>query len=134
LNSSAGRLATRSPTAVFQEGEKKKLAEISAQRLTRVAVIATCHRKLTHCALRLALAYGRGPNRIQVAVSGDGEFKDASKCVRIPEVDVEPEKIKAVGLWLVVELMSTCYQEQEVEIDILSESRVQIGQWERVDD
>lgn len=125
----AGLMSMTLPPAVFGETERKKRAHIQSQRLTKVTAIATCP-YTSNCTIRLALEYGQGPNMTYLAVSGDGDFKYPSMGIRLSNVDIDPDKARVPGIWIAVEVMGG---PSHVDVQILSESRLIVGQWETVD-
>lgn len=87
------------------------------------------------CSVRVSLVYGSGPHARVVAVTGDGEFADASMGLRTGDVDLDPDVARAMGgLWLVVEQMGAHREGQGIQVDVLSDSGVGVGAWESVDD
>lgn len=85
--------------------------------------------------LRVSIEYGTGAHRVTAAVTGDGEFADASMGLRMAEVDLDPDAARGMGgLWLVVEQMGTHREGQGIQVDVLSDGRVGVGSWEAVDD
>lgn len=86
--------------------------------------------------VRVSIELGVGPHAHQLAVTGGGEFADASVGgLRLAEVDLDPDAARtAGGLWLVVEQMGTHRDCQGIQVDVLSDGRVGVGPWEADDD
>ncbi|KAM7196007.1 calpain-like protease [Naviculisporaceae sp. PSN 640] len=180
LADAAGRLRTQPPEmAVFGEGEERIRARLGVTRLSKVGVVARSMGKGSSTgaaggaaagggpapsAIRISLELGSGVSRRRVlAVSGEGEFVDASLGLRTAEVDVDPEVVRSVGggeLWVVVEQigggsrgggvggsnMSSVSgstgsgsrvgggKGRAVEVEVLSDAPVYLGGWENDDD
>lgn len=87
------------------------------------------------CSVRVSFEYGSGPHARVLAVTGEGEFADASMGLRTGDVDLDPDVARGMGgLWLVVEQMGAHREGQGIQIDVLSDSRVDVGAWESVDE
>lgn len=85
--------------------------------------------------VRVSIEYGTGAHAVTTAVTGDGEFADASMGLRMAEVDLDPDAARGMGgLWLVVEQMGTHREGQGIQVDVLSDGRVEVGVWEAIDD
>lgn len=130
----AGRL--RTPLTPFTLSGKIEgmRAPISANWLTRATVSGQTHslpdwhnRTLF---IRLSIVHGWGPDRVTLAVSGNNEFRDSAVTLRTPEFDIEPERVRAEGMWLVVESMGQHNGHYAMEGEIFSDSPVQVGAWE----
>ncbi|KAK0630550.1 hypothetical protein B0T17DRAFT_616191 [Bombardia bombarda] len=145
LADAAGRLRTVAPAqAVFGDGEERLRARVGVSRLTRASVLARSSSSggggvglSVPSAIRVALELGsRSSQRNVLAVSGDGEFADASLGLRTGEVDLDPETIRMRGgLWLVLEQIGGRRSGQGgVHVEMLSDSTVHIGGWENADD
>jgi calpain-7 len=80
--------------------------------------------------IRLSVVMGQGPEEVTVAVSGDGNFQDPWVALQMPEFDMEPDKIRAHGMWLVVEGVGLNSTKQMVEVILYSDAPVRIGAWE----
>ncbi|KAF3770212.1 cysteine proteinase, partial [Cryphonectria parasitica EP155] len=84
--------------------------------------------------VRVSIEYGSGPHARMAATTGEGEFADASMGLRTEEVDLDPEAARRMGgLWLVVEQMGAHRLGQGIQVDVLSDGRVGVGDWEVVD-
>ncbi|OLN81796.1 Calpain-like protease palB/cpr-8 [Colletotrichum chlorophyti] len=141
LSDGAGLLRTRTPAFVFNEGEEKRRAPVTVARLSRAQVVARCPvlagrqgQHIPTTAVRISLIYGRGPQESVLAMSGDGEFRELTMAVRTPEFDVEPDRLRQDQLWLVVERLGSQQSHQSIEVEVLSENSVQVGEWQSVDD
>ncbi|KAL6850914.1 cysteine protease [Amphichorda felina] len=80
--------------------------------------------------IRLSIVHGWGPDRVTLAVSGNNEFRDSAVTLRTPEFDIEPERVRTEGMWLVVESMGQHNGHYAMEGEIFSDSPVQVGAWE----
>ena len=130
----AGRL--RTPLAPFTLSGKTEgmRAPISASWLARASASAQArsspdwqNRTLF---VRLSIVHGWGPDQVTLAVSGDNEFRDSTVALRTPEFDIEPERVRVEGMWLVVEGMGQHNGIHAMEGEIFSDSPVQVGAWE----
>lgn len=86
--------------------------------------------------VRVSIEYGTGARAHTAIVTSDGEFADASMGLRTAEVDLDPDSARrSGGLWLVVEQMGLAHRAgQGIQVDVLSDGRVVVGDWEGVDD
>jgi calpain-7 len=128
----AGRLSVRLPAAVFQYGVDRLLAPLTTGRMTRLRLVARCASGATGRArplLKIAVERGQGPNKSVLDVSGGGEFNDAPMGVRTADLDVSPATGHPGGLWIVVERLGGRTGADSVEVEVLSESPVQVGLW-----
>lgn len=103
---------------------------------TRASTSGTASPISVPVSVRMSIELGTGPDAHAVAVTGGGEFADASVGgLRVAEVDLDPDAAKAKGgLWLIVEQMGTHREGQGIQVDLLSDGRVEVGSWETVDD
>ena len=129
----AGRLVHRMPTALLQNGINRVLAPISISRVTRLKVAAH-HVSVKHgyrvcSAFRVSVEQGQGPNKKVLCVSNDGRFSDAPAGVRTYDIDVGLDVIACGGLWLVVERYGAMNAVDEIQAQILSDSRLEVGAW-----
>jgi len=81
------------------------------------------------------LELGQGPYKEILAASGDGDFSDAIAGFRIEDFDLDPQFQHRGGVWLVVERIGGPggQVDDRIEVDILSEERVEIGPWDSGD-
>lgn len=148
LSDAAGRLRSELSPVVFGEGEsERKRARITITRLTRASVVArsgsldgysassgTVSPAVAPCSVRVSFEYGSGPHASVIAMTGDGEFADATMGLRTGEVDLDPDMLRrAGGLWLVVEQIGSHREGQGIQVDVLSDGQVYVGAWEMVD-
>ncbi|RFU27018.1 hypothetical protein B7463_g9323, partial [Scytalidium lignicola] len=136
LSETAGRLSIRLPVLRFAEGVDRMLAPVTSQRLTRLKCIARCSNSAerlgqpkTRPLLRLSLERGQGPDKTTLDQSNHGEFSDAPMGIRTGDTDLSPEMTHLGGLWIVVERLSGRVEFDEVHIELLSESPVNVGPW-----
>lgn len=111
----------------------------------------------SHPTVRVSFEYGTGPDKMVLAsTDGDsfggnsssgssgGEFREVGvNGLRTAVFDIDPRAASHVGLWLVVEqlgLTATGAGAGEgggdggLQVEVLSEGPVQVGEWETVDD
>ncbi|KAK1835070.1 hypothetical protein QBC39DRAFT_419504 [Podospora conica] len=134
LADAAGRLRTPAPEAVrFAAGEERVRARVHVARLARVSLAVRSEGPGP--AVRAALEVGTGPHRGVVAVTGEGEFADATRGLRTDEVDVDPEAVRARGgLWAVVEQLGSLRTREGVKVEVLSDGVVGWGEWEAAEE
>lgn len=136
----AGRLRTSLTAFQIKEGEEKRRASLSVSRLTRACISvraapfhgseqATRHSSVL--LIRLSVVHGQGPEETTIAISGDGEYQETTTALRTNEFDLEPDRIRQEGLWLVIESLGARGGRQAIEGDIFSDCDVQIGPWEQ---
>jgi len=130
----AGRLRTPFTPLTLSEGVEGMRARISANWLTRAS--ASAYTRNTGSSqggtlfVRLSVVHGWGPNRVTLAVSGDDEFRDPSIALRTPEFDIEPERARMEGMWLVVEVMGRQHDVPAIEGELFTDFPVALGPWE----
>lgn len=130
--STAGRLRTSLRGLRLSPGEDAHCAALSAAYLTRASVWVRGtipHDAGPHSTklLRVAVVHGRGPERTIIASSGDGEYLEPGVALRTPEFDIEPDRIRREGMWLVVDSIGEgiC----DVECEIFSDGTVEASAW-----
>ncbi|KAK2612949.1 cysteine protease [Conoideocrella luteorostrata] len=137
----AGRLVTKVPRLSLLEGDMKYRLPVDASWLTRANV--SIHsldlsrpggkiRPPASLTVRISVIHGWGPEQVTVAVSGENEFQDPAVTVRTPQFEMEPERIRREGLWMLIESMGTHNVASAIEGEVLSDSPIQIGAWESV--
>ncbi|PHH84375.1 hypothetical protein CDD83_2032 [Cordyceps sp. RAO-2017] len=136
----AGRLRTPLPTFSHARGEEKRRAPLNVSWLTRASV--SVHsvvlpgaengaRQASSCILlRVSVIRNLGPEHVIVATSGEGQFREPAALLRTTEFDMEPSRAHD-GMWLVVECIGSHQAEWTMEGEVLSDSPVHIGPWER---
>ena len=129
----AGRLSQRLPLLIFRGGIDRMLAPLTLSRLTKLRIIARCGRASQAARSRplfkISLEQGQGPNKSILDVSGNGEFSDAPMGIRTADVDLSPSLAQLGGLWIVVERMGGRVGDDDVEVEVLSDSSVSVGLW-----
>ena len=133
----AGRIRPWIPPARFVPEVNRVLAPLLVRRITRFKVTAYHPPQIAGQAaqvrspLKASIELGQGPNKTILAVSAHDEFSDSAAGVRTTDVDVLPEMHAQGGLWLVVERLGGCGAEKDerVDVELLSEGPVEIGQW-----
>ncbi|XXG96534.1 ADP/ATP carrier protein [Hypoxylon texense] len=114
----------------------------------------------SHPTVRVSFEYGTGPDRVVLAStdgdssssssasssSGAAEFREVGvNGLRTGAFDIDPRAASHVGLWLVVEQLGLGTGTGEggsggsgggdgLQVEVLSEGPVQVGEWETVDD
>lgn len=133
----AGRLRPRVPPACFLPGVNRVLAPLSVRRITRLTVTA-CHQSQSggqpasaRSPLKISLELGQRASKDVLAVSANDDFSDSPAGVRISDIDLQPKMHEKRGLWLVIERLcgSSANREEKMDVELLSEGRVEIGQW-----
>lgn len=130
----AGRLRTPLAPLTLSDKEEGMRAPINANWLTRASA-STRTRSSPDSQngtlfIRLSIVHGWGPNQVTLAVSGDNEFRDPTAALRTSEFDIEPERARTEGMWLVVEGMGQHNGIHAIEGELFSDSPVQVGAWE----
>ncbi|KAK1640275.1 PALB protein [Colletotrichum phormii] len=140
LSDRAGLLRTLAPAFIFSEGEENKRALVTVSRLSRAQVVARCplqtgrsSQSIATTAVRVSLVYGRGPQESVLAMSGGGEFRELTMAIRTPEFDLEPDRLRQDKLWLIVERLGSQQGRQSIEVEVLSENPVHVGDWQMAD-
>ncbi|KAI1772454.1 cysteine proteinase [Hypoxylon cercidicola] len=100
-----------------------------------------------HPTVRVSLEYGTGPDKTVLASTdgdnggGGGEFREVGvNGLRTAAFDIDPRAARSGrGLWLVVEQLGLAAAGageggDGLQVEILSEGPVQVGEWETVDD
>lgn len=144
----SGRLSITSQEAFFSPTTTRLLAPLTIPRLSRTTFIAkpppsssnTATRPSSPALFKLSLEQGQGPYKSCLASSAsvEDEFAELATGVRIDDIDLQPEMQmpEKGGLWLVIEKMpgisSSDGEErasQSVQIEILTEERLELGTW-----
>ncbi|EDO04514.1 hypothetical protein SS1G_06997 [Sclerotinia sclerotiorum 1980 UF-70] len=136
LAETAGRLVTRLPTLIFQEGIDRMLAPVTVTRLTRLRFVARAGNSVnrpipskSRPGLRLSIEQGQGPNKTLLESSCDGEFSDAPAGIRTSDRDISPDMMLKGGIWVVVERLGGRLGYDDISVEALSDSHVSIGVW-----
>lgn len=131
LAEEAGRLSLRLPVLVFQDGVDRMLAPLVTTRITRLRIVARCRSGgvRSRPLLKVSLERGQGPNKTILDVSENGEFSDAPTGIRTADLDVSPGMSHPGGLWVVVERLGGRFSLDHVDVEILSDSPLQVGVW-----
>ena len=128
----AGRLVHEMPAAVFQRGIDRVLAPISITRVTRLkaaAYHAPAKYRQARSPFRVSVELGQGPNKKVLCASNDSNFSDAPGGVRTADIDVKVDVLGHGGLWLVVERYGAVDAIDEIQVQLLSDSRLEVGGW-----
>ncbi|KAH0558636.1 hypothetical protein GP486_004710 [Trichoglossum hirsutum] len=126
----AGRLSTMLAPARFKAGTSKLLVPLRAPSLTRLKIIARYPPRTTgaRTPLKLSIELAQGLSKSVLAVSSGGEFSDAPMGVRTDDLDVEPAMEDRGGVWIVLEKLGLG-DGGEIQVEILSDERVLVGEW-----
>ena len=134
----AGCLVSNLQTSFSTADNNRVVAPLFLTRLTRLRVLARWCRdfmvslKGTRSPLRVGVEYGQGASKRILAVSGDGDFGDSYLGLETAYVDLAPRTCQNGGLWVVIERLGCAAAEngtEHVEIDILSDAPIEVGQW-----
>jgi calpain-7 len=141
---SSGRLSIMSNPATFSATTMRLLAPLGIPRLSR-AIFILRPRSLSTAKsaslFKMTLEQGQGPYKRVLATSQVDEeaFSSLSADIRVEDTRLRPEmdQISSGGLWLVVERMaqmsSNSDDEEAVQVEILADERVELGDWGRGD-
>ena len=137
LSAEAGRLVLDVPTASFAPGVNCLLAPLICHRITRISVVArrrqskSMSTRGTSSPMKLAIECGRGPMKKVLVVSGETEFLDIPPLVRTKDVDILPNVCHAIGLWVAIHRvgLSGPQNNEEVNVKILSDEPIKVGEW-----
>ncbi|KAI0202152.1 PALB protein [Astrocystis sublimbata] len=150
----AGRLRTQLTPLAFRDGELKRRAPVSVQRLARLSIVVTRGDVSTtaastgrfsgsagpgtprgHPTIRATLERGRGPHKDVLVSTGQGEFQEAGLGLRSAECDLDPSITRSQDVWLVVEQIgSVSLDEGSLRVELFSDREVLVGAWEGVDE
>jgi calpain-7 len=133
LAEAAGRLSRRLQPLTFHNGENRMLTPLSVLRLTRLRVVArygsASQMSLSKPLLKVSLERGQGPNKTILDSSGSGRFSEALMGIRTADVDLSPGMSQSGGLWIVVERLEGRHCIDDVNVELLSDSAVNVGLW-----
>lgn len=141
---SSGRLSIMSHPATFSATTMRLLAPLRVPRLSQ-AIFILRPRSLSTAKsaslFKLTLEQGQGPYKRVVATSqiDEEDFSSLSADIRIEDTRLRPEmdQDSSGGLWLVIERMaqmsSSSAVEEAVQVEILADERVELGNWGRGD-
>lgn len=80
--------------------------------------------------IRVSIVHGWGPEQLVITKTGNGEFVESTAALRTPEFDLEPGRTHSGQMWLVVETIGLHNASTSLEMDVFSDSPVQVGAWE----
>lgn len=136
----AGRLRHSLTPLALTEREERMRAPMKVSWLTRGSVCVRsvgskstrdeAVRQSSSLMIRIFVADGWGPEQLVITESGEGEFVQSTAAIRTPEFDLEPERTQEGQTWLVVEMMGVPNASTSLEIDVFSDSPVQVGPWQ----
>jgi calpain-7 len=145
----SGRLTLMSEPAMFSPDTTRLLAPIKASRLTRATFIAreappstsSPSKPSASSLFKMSLEQGQGPYKTVLAssASDDDDFTEIKSGVRIDDVDLRPNMrtVDNGWLWLVVERVAGVTPANHggvfVQVEVLSEERIELGVWGRGD-
>lgn len=146
----AGFVSTKLANACFDSTVNKIAAPLVPRRLAGVTVIAKFLRIQSprflnspeneirsRSPLRITIELGRGPERIFLACSSNGEYSDTAS-VRTEKVDLSPNILYSGDLWLVLDRLSgpgyAVEELYEVELFADAPNAFSVGVWRAWDD
>lgn len=145
----SGRICITSEPASFLPDTARLLAPVRLARLTRATFILRDALISTHAPskpstsslFKMSLEQGQGPYKTVIAssASDDDDFAEIKSGVRIDDVDLRPDMRTPSkgGLWIVIERMagvtSDMQDSMSVQVDVLSEERVELEVWGKGD-
>ncbi|KAI0118862.1 PALB protein [Nemania sp. FL0031] len=89
----------------------------------------------SHPTIRATLESGRGPHKSLLASTGQGEFREVGLGLRTTDCDVDPLAAQSRGLWLVIEQTGSASLDQgSLRVELYSDRKVLVGNWEAVDE
>jgi calpain-7 len=107
----AGRLSQPVGMACFNRGSNKLAAPLQPKRLVKLTALAKFRSgasSFPRSPVRVSIEIGRGPTRMILGISSEGEYLDADGGgVRTPELDIWPEMRARGDMWLVLERMAS---------------------------
>ncbi|TWU74752.1 cysteine protease [Metarhizium rileyi] len=137
----AGRLLTKIPH-IYLPGDERFRMPVSVSWLTKASVLlhssvlsqpgGKMQPPSSSQVVRVSVVHGWGPEQVTIAVSGENEFQDPTNTIYTPQFDIEPDRIQRGGLWILIESMGSHSAALAIDGEILSDSPVQIGDWESV--
>ncbi|KAJ6780312.1 hypothetical protein PWT90_09395 [Aphanocladium album] len=136
----AGRLRNSLTPLNLTEREERMRAQMQVSWLTRGSVCVRSvgpknarddiARQPSSPMIRVYVAHGWGPEQLVIAESADGEFAESTAALRTPEFDLQPERTQSGQVWLVVETIGVVNVSTSLEMDVFSDSPVQVGPWQ----
>ncbi|TQV92369.1 hypothetical protein V2A60_007061 [Cordyceps javanica] len=136
----AGRLRNSLLPLALTEREERMRAQIRVSWLTRGSVCVRSVgpkssrddtvRQPSPLMVKVYVVHGWGPEKLVIAETGDGEFVESTVALRTPEFDIEPERTHSGQMWLVVETIGVHNAPTSLEMDVFSDSPVQVGPWQ----
>lgn len=135
----AGRFITKAQSALFAAGSDYLSAPLLSHRLNTISISArprsedSRSKKITNALWKLGIYHGRLSSKKTVAVSTGDESSEGNGEIWIHDVGIEPSMCEDKGLWLVLERgeTSVCQIGEYVDIEILSDCPIEIGDWTR---
>ncbi|KHJ30947.1 putative calpain-like protease ory [Erysiphe necator] len=133
----AGRLTFNLEPLNFPSGVTKMFAKLTISRLTRIRLLAKSlktskNSSLSKLRLELKLSIETGQvskERKVLCVSGDGNFSDVLRGIRLEDLDLT-QTMSNAGLWIVVERFSVDHcSDVYINVEVLSDSKVTLGNW-----
>lgn len=139
---SAGRFATKLPQIHLPQGDERFRLPLDVSWLTKASVsmhsssaplqLGSRANLPSSQVLRVSIIHCWGPEQATIAVSGENEFQNPANTIRTPQFDMEPDRIRREGLWILVESMGSHGGTLSIDGEISSDSPVRIGDWECV--
>ena len=138
----SGRLTIMALPAIFTDGIDKLIAPISITRITKALWKASLLSGSGSYMFKMSLEQAQGPYRQCIASSSadEGEYTPIATGLRIEDIDLSANlsSSQSGGLWLVIEKPRHASIESKdttmLQVEVLSEERIEIGEWAPLDD
>ena len=146
----SGRLSIFSQRAIFSQDCNRLLAPIHQSRTTKAIFIVRNGSHVydpkkqqspnsNNSLYKMSLERGQGPYKtlLSSSVVGETEYNSLVNGVRIEDIDLEADlsNDRTSGLWLVLERMTRSAHDssdtnaETVQVEVLTEERIQLGEW-----
>lgn len=137
-----GRLLINAAPAIFTGETIKQIAPLKITRVTRALFKASLLQGPGSSLFKISLEQGQGPYRrcITSSASEGVEFTTIASGLRIEDIDLNATMTASQtgGLWLVLEKPGQASTEAKdvnvVGVEVLSEERIEIGEWAVLED
>lgn len=138
----SGRLSILAQPAIFANSIVKLIAPVTIGRVTKALWKASLSSGSGSDMFKMSLEQNQGPYRRCIASSSadDKEFSPIANGLRIEDIDLSTNMSSAQndGLWLVIEKPGQSSTETKdttvLLVEVLSEERIEIGQWAPLED
>lgn len=138
----SGRLSIIAEPALFTSQTSKLIAPVSITRVTRALWKTSLLSGSGSHMFKISLEQGQGPYRSCIASSSadEKEYNPIATGLRVEDIDLSTSMSSGQngGLWLVLEKPGQASTESNdttvLQVEVLSEERIEIGQWAPLDD